>query len=158
MPDRELHVAEAIKLACVLYQFEQEGTIALQNGTIHWYDTYVSYAVSHGILSETYRTYSPAQMNAPISRGEFVFILHHALQNYPIRNDIANHAIADVSIGDPFAAEIYDFYRAGILNGCDSRGTFYPNASIKRSEIAAILLRTCDETTRLTFSLSGTSI
>ena len=51
--------------------------------------------------------------------------------------------------GDAYAAEIYDFYRAGILTGSNAEGTFHPESSIKRSEVAAILIRMYDESMRL---------
>jgi len=36
---------------------------------------------------------------------------------------------------------IYTFYRAGILNGTDAKGTFNRTGNIKRSEVAAIVVR-----------------
>lgn len=53
-----------------------------------------------------------------------------------------------------YAAEIYTFYRAGILSGSDSAGTFYPESNIRRSEVAAILVRLFDSSARLKLSLS----
>ena len=49
---------------------------------------------------------------------------------------------------DKFAAEIYEFYRAGILTGSDRLGTFHPTSSLKRSEAAAILVRLYDASQR----------
>ena len=39
---------------------------------------------------------------------------------------------------------IYSFYRAGILNGTDAKGTFNRTGTIKRSEVAAIVIRMMD--------------
>ena len=55
---------------------------------------------------------------------------------------------------DKFAAEIYEFYRAGILTGSDAKGTFHSASTIKRSEAAAILNRMFDASTRKSFTLS----
>lgn len=39
------------------------------------------------------------------------------------------------------AEAVYSFYRAGILNGTDAKGTFNRTGNIKRSEVAAIVVR-----------------
>ena len=55
--------------------------------------------------------------------------------------------------GDAFASDIYEFYRAGILTGSDAKGTFHPASSIKRSEVATILLRMFDAAARVSIDL-----
>ena len=148
-PDNTLTVAEAIKLAAALHQLENDGVVTLKNGTANWYDTYVAYAVKEGIIESKYQSYTQAQMNAPATRREFVHILHGALDEYEAMNAISDNAIPDVKTGDAYADEIYDFYRAGILTGSNAQGTFHPESSIKRSEVAAILIRMYDESMRL---------
>ena len=148
-PDNTLTVAEAIKLAAALHQLESEGKVTLRNGQVNWYDTYVAYAVKEGIIEAKYQRYTVSQMNAPATRREFVHILHGALDDYAAINAIGENAIPDVKTGDAYAAEIYDFYRAGILTGSNAEGTFHPESSIKRSEVAAILIRMYDESMRL---------
>ena len=148
-PDNTLTVAEAIKLAAALHQLECDGKVTLKNGTANWYDTYVAYAVKEGIIEAKYQSYTTAQMNAPATRREFVHILHGALDEYEAMNAISDNAIPDVKTGDAYADEIYDFYRAGILTGSNAQGTFHPESSIKRSEVAAILIRMYDESMRL---------
>ena len=148
-PDNTLTVAEAIKLAAALHQLESEGKVTLRNGQVNWYDTYVAYAVKEGIIEAKYQRYTVSQMNAPATRREFVHILHGALDDYAAINAIGENAIPDVKTGDTYAAEIYDFYRAGILTGSNAEGTFHPESSIKRSEVAAILIRMYDESMRL---------
>ena len=44
---------------------------------------------------------------------------------------------------------VYLFYRAGILSGVDAKGTFNANDNIKRSEVAAILIRMMDPSVRV---------
>ena len=148
-PDNTLTVAEAIKLAAALHQLENDGAVTLKNGKTNWYDTYVAYAVKEGIIESKYQSYTQAQMNAPATRREFVHILHGALDEYEAMNAISDNAIPDVKTGDAYADEIYDFYRAGILTGSNAQGTFHPESSIKRSEVAAILIRMYDESMRL---------
>ena len=60
---------------------------------------------------------------------------------YTQKNTVADNAIPDVKTSDSYAKEIYAFYRAGILIGSDGAGTFYPDSSIKRSEVAAVVTR-----------------
>ena len=129
------------------------GKVTLRNGTPYWYSSYVSYAADNGIIEKAYLDYTPAQMNAEIKRSEFVHIFYGAMSDYQQINTIADNKIPDVKTADSYAAEIYTFYRAGILTGSDSSGAFYPANNIKRSEVAAILSRMYDKTTRQTVSL-----
>lgn len=152
-PDATLTVAQAIKLSAALHQLDRTGEVSLKNGAGNWYDSYVSYAIANGILEERYAGYSREQMNAPVTRGEFVHIFHGALEYYEQINTVADNALPDVKLGDAFAAAIYELYRAGILQGNDTAGTFRPESTIKRSEAAAILNRMYDKTARKTVSL-----
>ena len=152
-PDGTLTVAQAIKLAAALYQMEHEGEVALTNGRINWYDSYVSYAVANGIIEKDYASYTAAQMNAAITRAEFVHIFYGAEEAYKAINTVADNAIPDVKATDKFAAEIYEFYRAGILTGSDAKGMFHPVSSIKRSEVSAILVRMFDTASRQSITL-----
>lgn len=151
-PTSNLTVAQAIKLAAALHQMDNDGKVTLVNGTGNtWYSTYVNYAVAEEIIEAKYATYSLAQMNATITRNEFVHIFYGAMDNYKVINTVTANAIPDVKIGStPNAEEIYTFYRAGILTGSNAQGTFYPNNNIKRSEVAAILIRMYDTAQRET--------
>ena len=94
-------------------------------------------------------------MNAPVSRAEFVHILYGSMpaDSYTARNSVSDNAIPDVKTGDAYAAEIYAFYRAGILTGSDAKGTFHSASTIKRSEAAAILLRMFEAAARVSIDL-----
>ena len=153
-PESTLTVAQAIKLAAALHQLEKLGKVTLTNGTGDWYSTYVTYAIANGIIEEAYADYTWAQMNAPATRAEFVHIFHGAKEAYAAMNTVADNAIPDVKVGDKYADEIYTFYRAGILTGNDAAGTFAPASSIKRSEVAAILIRMFDKDARQTVTLN----
>ena len=146
-PDSTLTVAQAIKLAAALHQLEHLGKVTLSNGS-PWYSSYVEYAVANDIIEKAYQNYTDAQMNAPVTRGEFVHIFHGAESAYAAINTVADNSIPDVKMTDKFAAEIYEFYRAGILTGSDAKGTFHSASSIKRSEVSAILVRMFDTASR----------
>ena len=147
-PDDQLTVAQAIKLAAALHQMQKTGSVTLTNGAPNWYDSYVAYAVDNGIIGKDYLNYTRAQMNAPATRGEFVHIFSGALVDAAAINTVADDKIPDVKTTDKYGAEIYKFYRAGITIGSDALGTFHPASSIKRSEVAAILLRMFDTAAR----------
>ena len=149
-PNGTLTIAQAIKLAAALHQMDNDGWVSLENGAPYWYSTYVEYAVRNGIIDASY---TDAQMNAAITRSEFVKIFYGAMDNYAAINHVADNAIPDVKMGDRFATEIYTFYCAGILTGNDAAGTFAPNSNIKRSEVAAILIRMFDKSVRQSVTL-----
>ena len=151
-PDGSLTVAQAIKLAAALHQRIENGTVTLKNGS-PWYRSYLEYAVEHGVIEESYLGYSAAALNAPVQRAEFAHILYGAAKPYAAINEIGANALPDVKTGDRYADEIYALYRAGVLNGSDRNGTFYPTSLIRRSEAAAILIRAFDEEARRTLTL-----
>ena len=152
-PNATLTVAQTIKLAAALHQLDRTGEVSLKNSGANWYDSYVNYAVVNGIIEKDYANYTKAQMNAPVTRGEFVHIFHGAEEAYKAINTVADNAIPDVKTTDKFAAEIYEFYRAGILTGSDAKGTFHSASTIKRSEAAAILLRMFEASARVSIDL-----
>ena len=151
-PDGSLTVAQAIKLAAALHQRIENGTVTLKNGS-PWYRSYLEYAVEHGVIEESYLGYSAAALNAPVQRAEFAHILYGAAKPYAAINEIGANALPDVKTGDRYADEVYALYRAGVLNGSDRSGTFYPTSLIRRSEAAAILIRAFDEEARKTLTL-----
>lgn len=148
-PDENMTVAQAIKLAAALHQMNMRGKVSLTNGYPNWYSTYVDYAIANDLIESSYGAYTTAQMNTAATRAEFVHIFYAAAGKLPAINTIADGAIPDVRTGDAFAAEIYDFYRAGVLTGSDAKGTFKPADTIKRSEVAAILVRMYDSGSRV---------
>ena len=151
-PDNQLTVAQAIKLAAALHQMQTSGSVTLTNGH-PWYNTYLAYAIRNKVVGEEYKSYKAAQMNAPVTRGEFVHILRGATNYYTVRNEVADNAIPDVKVTDTYGADIYTFYRAGILTGSDAKGTFHAGNTIKRSEVSAILNRMYDVSARQSIAL-----
>ena len=151
-PNETLTVAQAIKLAAALHQLQKDGKVTLQNGTGNWYSSYVNYAVTNKIIESKYQNYTMAQMNAAITRSEFVHIFHGAMSSYPVKNTVKDNALPDVKTTDTYGSDIYEFYRAGILVG-STGGYFKPNDAIKRSEVAAILVRMYDASVRQSITL-----
>ena len=138
--------AQAITLAARLRKLYVSGSASFTK-TNPWYKAYSDYAIIQKII-----TSAPANMNATLTRQEFASILAKALPDaaLPAVNTVANGAIPDVYRSD---TGIYKLYRAGILAGSDSKGTFRPNAAITRAEVAAVLVRMADPNTRQLFTL-----
>ena len=154
-PNETLTTAQAIKLAAAYHERSETGEVTLTNGSGNWYSSYVDYAVENGIVESEYASMSAAEMNKPIERSEFVAIFAAAMGEDELKadNTVADNAIPDVQMDDENAEDIYAFYRAGILTGSDTKGTFNPHTPIKRSEVATILNRMFDEEYRQTVTL-----
>ena len=155
-PDDTLTVAQAVKLASAYHERYNTGDVTLTNGAGSWYSSYVDYAVENGIIDSKYSSYTNAQMNKTIDRSEFVAIFEKAMDEEELvgYNTVSDNAIPDVKMDDANADAIYKFYRAGILTGSDGKGTFNPDSSIKRSEVAAILSRMFDSNVRQSITLN----
>ena len=148
-PEETMTYAQAIKIASILKQSYTEDNIDYKENTLHWYDCYLDYARETDILSRDY------PWNDPVIRADFAEILVNALMNSMILpiNTIEEGMIPDVPSDDEQASSIYKLYRAGILTGSDSAGRFYPESTIQRCEVAAIITRVIDQTVRKKRSL-----
>lgn len=153
-PTGTLTAAQAVKLAACMHQLYHDGGVTLQNGD-PWYRSYADYALENGIISQDFSDY-----DAIITRRQFIVVFYNALpaEEYQAINDIPDDTIPDVDTTDQSAAEIYTFYRAGILTGyTNTTGfadhAFGPDTTIARGEVAAILTRMFDDTARVTFTL-----
>lgn len=132
-PEGQVTLAEAVTVAARIHALAETGTENFVQGT-PWYQVYVDYALQNGILAEALANYDKAA-----TRLEFARLLSRALpdSDLPAINDVANGAIPDVAEDEA----VYKLYRAGILTGSDIKGTFLPESSIQRSEVAAIVTR-----------------
>lgn len=155
-PAGQLTGAQCVKLASCMHQLHSEGAITLQNSaTGLWYDSYVAYALSNGILDAGLDDF-----DSPVTRTQFVQLFYRALpeDEYALLNDIADGQIPDIAVADTAAAEIYRFFRAGILTGYPAdetraAGSFGPEDTISRAEVATIMNRMFDVSARVSFSL-----
>ncbi len=144
-------LAEAIKLAACMHSIYYSGEANFTQGT-PWFQVYVDYCLTKGILSSGYPDYKAAA-----TRAQFAQIFANALPAaaLPAINDIADGAIPDVKTGDSFGPAVYKLYRAGILTGSDDKGTFKPSSNIQRSEMATIVTRMADPDLRKELSLGS---
>ncbi len=73
-PKGSLTVAEALVMACRVHQIYSEGKSTLENGS-PWYQPYVDYAVSQGIVAPSdFKDYT-----AKITRAEMAYVFYNAL-------------------------------------------------------------------------------
>ena len=158
-PEGTLTLAQAVKLAACMNQLYTTGKVTLTNGSSEWYESYAAYARDNGILAGSKPTafeigYSNVmdEPNKVITRQEYAWIFARALpkEALPEVNRIPDNAIPDVpQTMSAWYDSIYTLYRAGIVNGNDAKGTFNPLSDIKRSEVAAIVVRMMDKSFRV---------
>ena len=145
----DITIGETVTLAARIHSIYAGDKADFTQGT-PWYQVYVDYMTGNKLTD-----LEGMDMTAKATRAQFAYILSTALPEEALKqvNNIADGAIPDVKDGDPCATAIYELYRAGILNGVDSEGTFSPNATIIRAEVAAIVTRMADETLRVEIAL-----
>ena len=155
-PDGQITGAEAVTIAARVHSILTTGS---PDAADHyqtyadepWYWTYVNYI-------DRYVGYfgSIGSYDSPASRRDFARLLASAVGDGAEEiNEIAQNAVPDLE-ENALTAGIYRLYRAGILTGNDERGTFLPDAPIRRSETAAIAARILDPTLRKSITLAQT--
>jgi len=150
-PAGNITIAETIKLAAMLDKGYNTGSMDFEPGS-PWYAPYVDYAMKNGIPVGSYSNY-----NAAATRADFAYILAGALPDEAITpmNRIDDGAIPDVAESYNYGPSVYKLYRAGVLTGSDSDGTFYPGRTLSRAEAAAIIMRLINADTRVSNSLAA---
>ncbi len=148
-PNNTVTVAEAITMASRVHAEYNGKTISETNGG-KWYDAYVDYAKKNGIITENqFDSYT-----REIKRFEMAEVFHDAMgkEYYTAINDVV--FIPDVPIGSFYWDKLITLYNAGVVMGNDEYGSFSPDASIKRSECAAIINRVALPENRIKKTLS----
>lgn len=145
-PEKQISVAEAITLACRIHDTFY-GLSDSHPGRSIWYDGYVAYAISEGVIRRT----QFSDYNRPASRQEVAVILASALPDTvftPVKDAVL---IPDISPEASYYSMVSMLYRAGILTGV-SGGGFEPERTITRAEVAAIATRMVKPSLRITVS------
>ena len=144
-PSGKVSIAETITIAARLHSLFYTGNKYFETSD-PWYQTYVNYAMSNGIISGEYQNYDRAA-----TRAEYAVILSAAFPDYALEkiNQIPDNSIPDVLTSATYGKAVYKLYRAGILIGNDEQGTFAPDSNIQRSEVAAIISRMAEEDRRI---------
>ena len=154
-PDGNITVGSAIALACRLHSIYETGGANFIQGN-PWYQVYVDYAVKNGIITQGQYT----NYDAAATRRQFAAILAKALpaQALEKKNTVEDGTIPDLDPGSANYDDIYLLYRAGVLTGSDSKGTFQPETTIGRSSVAAIVSRMALPTLRQSITLKAVPV
>ncbi|EFM40216.1 hypothetical protein HMPREF0379_0028 [[Eubacterium] yurii subsp. margaretiae ATCC 43715] len=148
-PDDNMTAAEAVKLAAAMYMLKNEGKVNFSPSK-PWYKVYVDYAKQKNLITDD------LAWNKNITRAGYMQIFANILTDEESKkNEVADGSIPDVPMTHPNAQAIYKLYKAGIVTGVDDKKNCSPGSNIKRSEVAAILIRMMDVKRRLSFSLGG---
>lgn len=148
-PNSNVTIAETVTVAARLHSLFYTGEDQFEPST-PWYQSYVDYAVTNKIIATAYMDYSKEA-----TRAEYATILSAAFPDAALAkiNQIPDNLIPDVKINDSYGKAVYRLYRAGVLTGIDDKGTFSPNSSIQRSEVAAIVSRMADPSKRVSLNI-----
>lgn len=146
----KLTIGETVAIAARLHATYQ-GNGYTFTASEPWYQTYVDYALTNGIC-QAYPDYT-----AVISRASFAMILTNALPPEALTaiNTVEENGIPDVPSDANYHDAVYLLYRAGVLSGTDSTGTFAPFNQITRGEVAVILSSMVDPSLRKSFTLKA---
>ena len=149
-PDGTMTIAEAITIASRINSIYNGGTgdIPPIDPTI-WYSGNIFYAENNGIMDQNeYK----GQYNEPVTRAQLAHLYYKTIPSieFSAINDLIS--IPDLSEDDIYYNDILSLYKAGVIMGTDSKGSFKPDADITRAEAAAILNRIIDPDKRKTIS------
>lgn len=102
-----------------------------------WYQSGVDYALEAGLLTEG----QFADYAAPITRAQLSVLFARVLpwEEYAILSQV--DPPPDVPDDAPYVDSALLLYRSGVLTGVDERGSFAPDVSVTRAQLAAILCR-----------------
>lgn len=152
-PTQNVTLAETITMAARIHSIYNTGAEKFkQTSGSAWYQVYLDYAYKNGIIGKTYYY---ANVNQKATRAQYAEILSNSLPDkaLPVINKVGTNAIPDVKSNTAYANSVYRLYRAGILRGGDTLGTFFPTTNITRAESAAVVSRMAESSYRVTFTL-----
>ena len=161
-PYSELTVAEAITMTARLRSLydlggSEVGADAFRSDGMMWHEPYLAYLQYLGVIAAEFDEH----LSTPATRAEVAHLLANALPQElfaPINNEVVTvgyatrQYIRDVNDYTPYCQDILTLYRWGILSGIDHTGSFAPDTSIRRSEVAAMFTRLVDSDLRVTLS------
>lgn len=144
-PANNVTLAEAVTLAARLHSIYNTGTERFPSyDGGNWYDSYVNYARSQGIINTNY------EYTRPATREEFVHILAQALPKEALEDIAGAVSFAD-DVDITYMGSVDLLTAAGVINGVAENGQTYfkPHAAITRAEVAAIVGRMAKPATRM---------
>mgnify|MGYP000317300375 CR=1 FL=1 len=150
----EYTIAELVTFAARLHALERGAAIPTAAAGEAWYQPYVRYLKAEKCLGDELDGHYPEAA----TRAQMAGVLASALsaECYDERNaeavtvGYASHRrITDVDDYTPYQNDILRLYKWGIVGGVDEDGSFHPNDTLKRSELAALVVRMVEPSARL---------
>lgn len=148
-PEGEMTVAEALTMAARLRSLYELGDCeagpASYSGGV-WYMPYVSYLCALGAIGTEFENCYEQKT----TRAQMAHILANALPEQlfsPINEEAVEGCYAsrfyirDVRAGTPYQQDILTLYKWGILSGMDRKGSFHPEETIPRCQVAGMVAR-----------------
>ena len=148
-PENNVRISEVISMAARLHRIYETGSDQFEKSD-PWYQTFVDYAIENSIIKQGEFT----NFDAPATRAEMVHIFAATLPSFELEPINIVSTLPDVTSNTKYVEEIFRLYRAGILAGNDSKGTFTPEQPISRCQAAAIIARMALKQQRVTTNFS----
>ena len=153
-PAGNIRISEALKMACVVHNIYNGSTAVFDQNAQPWYQPYVQYAINNSIVKQNYFH----DYNAFATRANMTMLFANAL---PASELTAINTIGILPDVDPDSSSlqcVYSLYRAGVLTGNDSYGTFEKSSYITRAQAATIITRLAIPSERKRFVLNTVSL
>ena len=153
-PGEEITVAELLTLSArIRSAYEGENIPAAAEGEV-WYAPYVAYLSAKGLLDNSLSEYGAPATRAQLA-GIFALSLPEscfAAQNAALVTDAyeSGDYITDVTEYTLNQPQILWLYRQGLLTGMDGSGSYWPDQTTTRAEVAAVVTRMVDPSLRVT--------
>lgn len=157
-PEERITIAEALTIAarmrCV-YQTGSEDALGTAEAGERWYAPYVAYLQGENLLDGRYEGFYLLPASRAQLAGIFAFALPADQYDEPNAALVteayaSGDYITDVTDETPYRSEILLMYRRGLLNGMDTSGSYCPDRSVTRAEVAALMQRMLLPELRLT--------
>ena len=145
-PNATLSTAEVVTLAARLHADRNGKTVPQSSGA--WYQGAYDYCVDNGLFTRT--EVPQSSLTGTATRYQMVDLLDRAVPDSEKQavKTISDGYIPDLRQSDPYGDVVYQWYRAGIVEG-DSAHRFNGSTQISRAETAAILCRLAGLTPRV---------
>ena len=159
-PNGNVTIAELLTIAArlrAIYTTGSDAVIPAAKENEAWYAPYVSYLKSQNLLDNSFEGFYLLPASRAQMAGIFAFAVPEEWYTEPNASLVTSayasrEYIADVTDKTPYRSEILMMYRRGLLSGMDAAGSFCPDRSVSRAEIAALLTRVIEPEARLTLT------
>lgn len=162
-PDADITLGELLALSARIHAAYVGDTISEDAGGLPWFTPHVLYLDEKGLLDA-----SVVGWVKPATRAQLaaIFALTLPAECYSGLNDAlvtrayaSGGYISDVTARTPYSDQILWMYRQGLLGGMDDYGSYWPDKTTTRAEVAAVVMRIVDPSLRITldWNLEGLS-